>query len=88
MVERIFNMGGSEREPGLDDMLTDPVTQAVMASDGVAPEEVKNLLLDARRRYLLHRTITASKLSSAAAPAERPIRPAVSTPPVIGRRRG
>jgi hypothetical protein len=81
-------MGGSGLEPGLDDMLSDPVTQAVMASDGVAPEEVKNLLLDARRRYLLHRTIMASKLNSSAAPAERPIRPAVPTPPASGRRRG
>lgn len=44
-------MRGNEREPALDDMLTDPVTQAVMASDGVAAEEVKSLLADARRRY-------------------------------------
>lgn len=88
MAERSFDMGGSGREPGLDDMLSDPVTQAVMASDGVAPEEVKNLLLNARRRYLLHRTIMASKLSSSAAPAARPIRPAVPTPPASGQRRG
>jgi hypothetical protein len=88
MAERSFDMGGSGREPGLDDMLSDPVTEAVMASDGVAPEEVKNLLLDARRRYLLHRTIMASKPSSSAAPAERPIPPAAPTLPASGRRRG
>jgi hypothetical protein len=88
MAERSFDMGGSGREPGLDDMLSDPVTQAVMASDGVGPEEIKNLLSGARRRYLLHRTVTASKLSSSVAPAQRPTRPAVSTPPANGRRRG
>jgi hypothetical protein len=44
-------MRGNEREPALDDILTDPVTQAVMASDGVAAEDVKTLLEDARRRY-------------------------------------
>lgn len=81
-------MGGGGHEPELDDMLSDPVTQAVMASDGVVAEEVKNLLLDARRRYLLHRTIMASKLSSSAVPEARPIRPAVPTPPASGRRRG
>jgi hypothetical protein len=88
MTERSFDMGGSGREPGLDDMLSDPVTRAVMASDGVAPEEVKNLLLNARRRYLLHRPIMVSKLNSAAAPGEQPIPPAVPTPPASGRRRG
>lgn len=44
-------MRGNEREPALDDMLADPVTLAVMASDGVVAEEIKNLLVDARRRY-------------------------------------
>lgn len=44
-------MRGKEREPALDDILTDPVTQAVMASDGVAAKDVKTLLEDARRRY-------------------------------------
>lgn len=44
-------MSGSEREPALDDMLTDPTTVALMASDGVAAEDVRNLLADARRRY-------------------------------------
>lgn len=88
MAERSFEMGGSGREPGLDDMLSDPVTRAVMASDGVGPEEIKNLLLDARRRYLVPRTVTASKLSSSAAPAERPIRSAGSIPKASGRRRG
>jgi hypothetical protein len=44
-------MGGYEREPALDDMLTDPVTRALMASDGATAEEVKNLLAAARQRY-------------------------------------
>lgn len=44
-------MRGNEREPALDDMLTDPVTQAIMASDGVAAEDVKDLLTAALRRY-------------------------------------
>ncbi len=39
------------REPALDDMLNDPVTQALMTSDGATPEDVRNLLADARRRY-------------------------------------
>jgi hypothetical protein len=44
-------MRGNEREPALDDMLTDPMTQALMASDGVDAEKVKDLLAAARRRY-------------------------------------
>jgi hypothetical protein len=44
-------MRGSECEPALDDMLTDPMTQALMASDGVDAEKVKDLLAAARRRY-------------------------------------
>lgn len=44
-------MRGKACEPALDEILTDPVTQAVMASDGVAAEDVKTLLEDARRRY-------------------------------------
>jgi hypothetical protein len=56
-------ISGGGREPGLDDMLSDPVTQAVMTSDGVAPEEIKSLLLDARRRYSLHSTVMASTQS-------------------------
>ena len=88
MAERSFDMGGSGYEPGLDDMLSDPVTRAVMASDGVAPQEIKNLLLDARRRYLLRGTVTASKPSSSAAPARRRMAPAAPTPPARGRRSG
>ncbi|HEX4111475.1 MAG TPA: hypothetical protein VH020_02980 [Stellaceae bacterium] len=44
-------MRGNEREPALDEMLTDPMTQALMASDGVDAEKVKDLLAAARRRY-------------------------------------
>jgi hypothetical protein len=49
--DRSEAMQGKEREPALDDILTDPVTRAVMASDGVVAEDVKTLLADARRRY-------------------------------------
>jgi hypothetical protein len=44
-------MRNNEREPALDELLTDPATQALMASDGVAAHEVKDLLAAARRRY-------------------------------------
>ena len=37
-------------EPALDDMLSDPMTQALMASDGVEAKEVKTLLVEARAR--------------------------------------
>ena len=49
--ERNDMMHGNDREPALDDMLTDPMTQALMASDGVDAEKVKDLLVAARRRY-------------------------------------
>jgi hypothetical protein len=39
-------------EPALDDMLGDPMTQALMASDGVAAEQVLSLLAEARERSL------------------------------------
>ena len=44
-------MDRTDREPALDDMLTDPMTQAMMASDGVAADEVKHLLAEACQRY-------------------------------------
>jgi hypothetical protein len=37
-------------EPALEDMLSDPMTKALMASDGVEAEEVKSLLVEARIR--------------------------------------
>jgi hypothetical protein len=50
-TKRSQAMRDDRREPALDDMLTDPVTRAVMASDGVAAEDVKDLLAAAWRRY-------------------------------------
>ena len=44
-------MQNHDCEPALDEMLTDPMTQALMASDGVNAEKVKDLLAAARRRY-------------------------------------
>lgn len=51
MEQRSEAMRGHQREPALDDMLADPMTQALMASDGATAEDVRNLLADARRRY-------------------------------------
>ena len=31
-------------EPSIDTMLSDPIVRAVMAADGVDPEELRNLL--------------------------------------------
>ncbi|MGH6980048.1 MAG: hypothetical protein ACREFC_02475 [Stellaceae bacterium] len=44
-------MSGSDREPALSDLLQDPATLALMASDGVAADDVRILLAEARRRY-------------------------------------
>jgi hypothetical protein len=49
--KRSETMDRTDREPALDDMLTDPMTQAMMASDGVAADEVKHLLAEACQRY-------------------------------------
>jgi len=38
------------REPQLSEMLKDPVVQAVMARDGVEPEEVIALMAEMRHR--------------------------------------
>ncbi|MGH7074954.1 MAG: hypothetical protein ACREFD_12230 [Stellaceae bacterium] len=43
-------MGITGCEPALEEMLSDPMTKALMASDGVDAEEVKNLLVKARDR--------------------------------------
>jgi len=50
-TKRSDAMRGHDAEPALEDMLNDPMTLALMASDGVAVDEVKDLLVDARRRY-------------------------------------
>jgi hypothetical protein len=38
-------------EPALDDMLNDPLTRALMASDGVEAREIRILLAEVRDRY-------------------------------------
>jgi hypothetical protein len=40
-AKRIADFGG---EPSLEEMLTDPVIQAVMACDGVARDEIDDLV--------------------------------------------
>jgi hypothetical protein len=40
-------------EPAVADMLRDPVVQAVMARDGVRPEEVMRLMAAVRERLAL-----------------------------------
>jgi len=52
-------------EPALDDMLSDPMTQALMASDGVEAKEIKTLLVEARARS--GRATTADRVDSLAA---------------------
>ncbi|HXE17026.1 MAG TPA: hypothetical protein VN632_07340 [Stellaceae bacterium] len=44
-------MSSHDREPSLRDLLTDPATVALMASDGIAADEVRNLMAEVRRRY-------------------------------------
>jgi hypothetical protein len=40
------------REPSLDELLSDPVTRLVMARDGFSDEAVRMLIKEARRRLL------------------------------------
>ena len=40
------------REPSLDDLLSDPVTRMVMARDGFSDEAVRTLLQETRRRLM------------------------------------
>jgi len=44
-------MRGHETEPQLDDMLSDPMIEALMESDGIDADEIKTLLIEARERY-------------------------------------
>ena len=55
-------MGDFHCEPPLSQMLEDPLTQALMASDGVDPRDLRELLTAARRRIA----------AAAPAPAGRP----------------
>jgi hypothetical protein len=43
-------MGNCHREPPLSQMLDDPLTQALMESDGVDPRDLRDLLSEARQR--------------------------------------
>lgn len=43
-------MGNFHCEPPLSQMLEDPVTQAVMASDGVGRDDLESLLREAQQR--------------------------------------
>jgi hypothetical protein len=40
------------REPSLDELLNDPVTQLVMARDGFSDEAVRTLIAETRQRLL------------------------------------
>ena len=40
------------REPSLDELLSDPVTRLVMARDGFSDEAVRKLLEETRRRLM------------------------------------
>ena len=41
------------REPSLDELLSDPVTRLVMARDGFSDEAVRTLLQETRRRLMI-----------------------------------
>jgi hypothetical protein len=43
-------MPSFDGEPSLDELLAEPIIQAVMESDHVAPRDVRRLLRDARDR--------------------------------------
>jgi len=43
-------------EPRLEEMLKDPMTQALMQSDGIDERDLKNLLREARDRYASERS--------------------------------
>ena len=53
------------REPSLDDLLSDPVTRLVMARDGFSDEAVRTLLQETRRR-LMTRNYTAHAVAATA----------------------
>ncbi|HKW52071.1 MAG TPA: hypothetical protein VJO12_00145 [Stellaceae bacterium] len=40
------------REPSLDELLSDPVTRLVMARDGFSDEAVRTLIKEARQRLM------------------------------------
>jgi hypothetical protein len=42
--------GAAGDEPSLGEMLADPITRQLMASDGLRPDDVEAALLDALRR--------------------------------------
>ena len=41
-------------EPSIDDLLNDPIVRAVMAADGVEPEELRALLRSVAERLQRH----------------------------------
>ncbi len=50
MTDDIYQ--GSMREPGLGDMLADPITRAVMRRDGVNEADLRALIATQRERLL------------------------------------
>ncbi|HXZ01014.1 MAG TPA: hypothetical protein VEI03_13515 [Stellaceae bacterium] len=42
--------GALGKEPSLDEVLADPITRQLMASDGLRPDDVEGVLMDAVRR--------------------------------------
>lgn len=67
-----------EREPTLDDLLSEPIIRKVMAVDGYTPDDIRTLMRRAGARESL---VTIPKSSNAAsAPQRHPTMP-ISTPP-------
>jgi hypothetical protein len=52
---RAFASVRGEREPRLQDLMNDPITHRLMASDGVKREHLATLLMDARAKLAVRR---------------------------------
>lgn len=53
------------REPSLDELLSDPVTRLVMARDGFSDEAVRTLLHETRRRLMMRDDAQAAVAATA-----------------------
>lgn len=58
-----------QQEPRLEEALTDPVVQAVMAAYGVAPEDVSHLMARLRHHLAVHGLADAVHVRSSLGPA-------------------
>jgi hypothetical protein len=70
--------------PGLEDLLAEPIVQMAMRADGVAPQTLKSLMKDMARRIAVRRAgfLLANPAGFRRAALPRPVRP--ETPPFLG----